>query len=197
MFVDFVLVYFVWNRILFNLDWPYSFHSRERHWTPYLPVSTSWALILQECITLLACVFIWGCMSEGFYCCDKTSKPKSPWGGEHLFHFTTLRFQSISESRQENNNLRAETDTEPHGGMLLMGLLFMACSTGNLTKPKVISSGVSSGKLGWGICKPALPEARGQTLGYFLSWRGRGSMILTNLILNSSFRCMREAFCDF
>jgi len=76
------------------------------------------------------------CLSQGFYCCDNSPRPKATWQGKGLFQLTTLRSQSITE-RNQDRDLEAGTETEVMKKTVLTGLLLVACPACFLTQPRV------------------------------------------------------------
>jgi hypothetical protein len=87
----------------------------------------------------------WGVPSGGFYCCDETLWPKSKLG-RSLF---VLHFHQSSPSKEFRTG--TQTGQEPrgrswgrgYGGVLLPGLLPLACSACFLVDPRITSTGMA------------------------------------------------------
>jgi hypothetical protein len=94
---------------------------------------------------LLLCVL-------GFYCCSKTPGPRSKLGEKGLF---SLHFH-IADHHQKRARTGTHTGYEPrgrswcrgHGGMLLTGLLPLACSACFLIEPRTTSPGMAPPTVG-------------------------------------------------
>lgn len=78
-------------------------------------------------------------VSEGYYCCDDTPWPKATLVGGGLLHSQfciRLHYKKqCGQKIQQGRNLEAGTDAEAMDGVLLGGLLLMACSVCFLWNP--------------------------------------------------------------
>ena len=95
------------------------------------------------------------CLSKGFYCCYKTTWSKSKLGRKG---FIWLALPDHSPSLEEvRTGTQAELESggrswcRGHGGVLLTGLLPMACSACFLVEPRTTSPGMALPTMGWAL----------------------------------------------
>jgi hypothetical protein len=98
------------------------------------PRCTDWRAIRKE----------WGCLSHGFYSCTNILTKKQV-GEERVYSAYTSMLLFITKGSQDWNSSRSESRSwcRGHGGMLLTGLLPLACSACCLIESKTTSLGMA------------------------------------------------------
>jgi hypothetical protein len=85
-----------------------------------------------------------GCLSQGFYSCTNITTKKQV-GEERVYSAYTSTLLFITKGSQDRNSSRSGSRSwcRGHGGMLLTGLLPLACSACFLIEPRTTSPGMA------------------------------------------------------
>jgi hypothetical protein len=123
-------------------------------------------------------------LNQGFYSCTKHHDQEASWGGKGLF---SLHFHIAvhHQGSQDWNSSRSGSRSwfRGHGGMLLTGLLPLACSACSLIEPKTTSPEM-------------VPPTRGLS-SLITNWENAPQLDLMEAFPNwSSFLCDNSSLCQ-
>ena len=96
----------------------------------------------------------WDCLSSGFYCCNETSWLRSKLGKGFIWFILPCNCSSSKEGRggtQTGQKPGGRSWCRGHGGVLLTGLLLMACSAFLLIELRTTSPDMASSIVGWAL----------------------------------------------
>jgi len=145
-------------------------------------ICTEWMWLLKSChflleklwefwrgqdrpVTTVLALYVWGsgfgsCLSQGFYSCTNIMTKKRV-GEETVYSAYTSTWLFITKGSQDWNSSRSGSRSwcRGHGGMLLTGLLPLACSACSLIEPKTTSPGKAPPTMGW-VLPPWSPDEK-------------------------------------
>jgi hypothetical protein len=130
---------------------------------------TTFIFLSSLCLCLLFYSILWQCvcLSQGFYSCTNIMTKKQV-GEERVYSAYTSILLFITKGSQDWNSNRSGSRSwcRGHGGMLLTGLLPLACSACSLIEPRLPAQG-------WSHPQGALPPwSLIEKMPYsWISWR--------------------------
>jgi hypothetical protein len=106
------------------------------------------------------------CPSQSHYDYAETPWPKVSWGGKSWFHSQCHR--TVPHQKLCGQEPGGRSWYRGHGGMLLTGLLIMACSPCSLKEIKATSPGMAWPTMGWAILHQSLIKKMPYRFAYSL-----------------------------
>jgi hypothetical protein len=130
-------------------------------------------------------LLIW-CLSQGFYSCTNIMTKKQ-FGEERIYSAYNSTLLFITKGSQDWNSSTSGSRSWywGYGGILLTGLLPLACSACFFIEPKTTSLGMAPLKMGWGL--PPWPLI--EKIPYsWISWK--------QFLKEDSFLCDNSTLCQ-
>jgi hypothetical protein len=119
----------------------------------------------------------------------RAPRPRSKMGKKWLIQLTipdhTPSLEKVRMGTQAGQEPGGRSWCRGHGGVLLTGLLYMACSACFLIEPKTTSPVMTPPTMGWALPHPSLIE---KMLYRWISWR--------HFLTGGSFLCGDSSLCQ-